>query len=238
MNPPVRIRQTVLLGLVLVAGLVTYAIAFGRVYFSPPVPPTPDASAAHLYSFLIDVAGWYEITPYERAVASPFDLSIDARALPAAIGKWSGTPYDYGRAVDEWFENPELALASTYGDNAGHTVWFSAFGNRGRKSYVLFEHTPITSYPAAGWTLVEHGVMGVPIGGRTLNVQRATLSKDSERRIVLYWYLWSDFGRDPEKGVLTMRLHIPVVSTDQDAIAAGEDFVRGLFTSVLPWHRF
>jgi len=58
--------------------------------------------------YLIDVAGWYEITSNESAVASLFDLTIeDLKALPPTLGRWTGTPYDIGPGVNEWFENPE-----------------------------------------------------------------------------------------------------------------------------------
>jgi hypothetical protein len=125
-----------------------------------------------------------------------------------------------------------------YQDDRGHQAWFSIFGSRGGKSYFLFEHTPITSYPAAGWTLVENGVAPVPIGSSRIFVQKATLTKDRERRVVFYWYMWSDLNRDPEKGVLTVRLRVPVVSTDQDAFDAGADFIRAVFLRVISWHRF
>ena len=245
-HPPLRLRSGhgssasyfALLALLVVVGIATWFIAYAR-----PVPPLPTPVAATaatpLYSYLIDVAGWYEITPNERAVASPFDLSIDGlKALPQNAGRWIGTPYDSGSAVGEWFENPDLALSSIYRDERGHVVGFSAFGSRGRKSYFLFEHTPITSYPAAGWTLVEHGVAPMALGDSRIYVQKATLTKAGERRIALYWYLWSDFNRDPEQGVLTMRLHIPVITTDADALDAGADFLRSIFTRVISWHRF
>lgn len=207
---------------------------------TPPLPlPQPMGTAAPLHSYLIDVAGWYEITPNETAVASPIDLSIDGlKTLPTSMGHWNGAPYDFGAAVDEWFENPDLALSDLYQDDRGHQAWFSTFGSRGRKSYFLFEHTPITSYPAAGWTLVENGVAPVPIGSSRIFVQKATLTKDRERRVVFYWYLWPDINRDPEQGVLTIRLHVPVVSTDEDAVDAGVDFIRALFPQVISWHRF
>jgi hypothetical protein len=229
------LRNLVLAGLLFVFGIATFLVAFVR---SAPAVPTPPATIALPYSYLLDVAGWYEITPNERAVASSFDLSIEAKALPEKIGRWDGQVYDFGNAVNEWFENPDLALSNIFRDDKGHQVWFSAFGSRGRKSYFLFEHTPITSYPAAGWTLVENGVTPILIEERTLFVQKALLTKDSERRIVFYWYLWNDFERDPEKGVLTMRLHVPVTTTDADALAAGTDFLRALFPHVLSWRRF
>jgi hypothetical protein len=63
--------------MLLIAALATLVIAFGR-----PTPPAPPAASDLKYSYIIDVAGWYEITPNE-AVASPYDFSIDSlKRLP------------------------------------------------------------------------------------------------------------------------------------------------------------
>lgn len=230
---------------------VTFPILFGLLLLgagasffilrTPPPPlatsPSPSHAAQHVY--LMDVAGWYEITPNETAVASEFDLALGSmKQLPSQVGAWSGTPYDYGAAVEQWFDNPDLALSTLYSNDQNHQLWFSAFGSAGRKSYVLFEHTPITSYPAAGWTLLDSNVVEIPTGGGSLRVQRALLQKDAERRIVYYWYLWPDTARDPERGIITMRVHVPVVTTDEQAEREGEEFIRALFPQVLPWRRF
>jgi len=232
-------RRTV--GLVIALTCVALA-TFWLAYRQPaPVPakPVTQPTTLPLHTYLVDVAGWYEITPNERAVASPIDFSIEGmRALPTTLGHWSGSPIELGSAVNEWFENPDLALSNLYRDLRGRQAWFSVFGSRSRKSYFLFEHTPITSYPAAGWALVEHGIAPILIGEKTIYVQKATLTKEGECRIALYWYLWSDFNRDPEKGVLTMRLHIPVTASDQDAFDAGADFLREIFSQVITWRRF
>jgi Protein of unknown function (DUF3485) len=232
-----RLRYVALLTIVILAGVGTLLISARS---TPPLPsPQPETTAAPLHSYLIDVAGWYEITPNEAAVSSAIDFSIDdLKELPQALGRWKGEPITLGAEVNEWFENPDLALSNLYRDERGNQIWFSVFGSKSSKSYFLFEHTPITSYPAAGWTLVENGVAPVPIGSSRIFVQKATLTKDRERRVVFYWYLWSDINRDPEQGVLTMRLHIPVVTTDEDAVAAGADFLRTVFPQVISWHRF
>ncbi len=222
--------------MLLIAALATLVIAFGRP--TPPAPTVPVASDLK-YSYIIDVAGWYEITPNESAVASPYDFSIDSlKTLPNRIGRWNGSPVSLGAEIGEWFENPDVALSSLYHDDRGHQLWFSVFGSRSRKSYFLFEHTPITSYPAAGWTLIQNGVMAIPIESRHISVQQAVLQYGNERRVIFYWYLWNDFSRDPEKGVMTVRVHIPVISTEDDAQAAAEDFLRSVFPQVIPWRRF
>ncbi len=234
-------RDLRLLILLVLLALVSGATLF-IAYVRPTPPPPTQIARANVplpYTYLIDVAGWYEITPNERAVASPFDLSIEnLKALPPRIGRWQSEPIQVGDAVNEWFENPDLALSSIYRDDRGHQVWFSTFGSRGRKSYFLFEHTPITSYPAAGWTLLDSGVTPIPIGEKKIFTQKALLTLEGDRRIVFYWYLWQNFDRDPEKGVITVRLHVPVTTTDQAAFDVGVDFIRALFPQVVTWRRF
>lgn len=134
--------------------LILVGIAVTFISTRPtPAPPTPvrQANTARLNAYLIDVAGWYEITPNERAVGSPFDLTIGSlKELPRTLGRWQSEPIQLGGQVDQWFENPDLALSAIYRDDRNQALWFSVFGSRSKKSYVLFEHTPITSYPAAG----------------------------------------------------------------------------------------
>ncbi len=233
MNP----RWLALLAILLFVALATFFVAYARP--APPPSIAATSAAAPSYAYLIDVAGWYEITPNESAVSSPLDFSMDnLKALPPTLGQWSRAPYELGPEVSEWFENPDVALSNIYRDPQGHQLWFSVFGSRGSKSYFLFEHTPSTSYPAAGWTLVDSSIVPIVIGDGSIHVQRAILAIGNERRVVFYWYLWHDFNRDPQQGVMTMRLHIPVISMDQDAIDAGVNFLRALFPQVIPWHRF
>ena len=230
------LRYALLWAMILFAGLGTLDLSTRST--AQPRETIAKSSIALPYTFLIDVAGWYEITPNERAVASAIDFSIgNLKELPQSLGRWNGEPFTLGPEIKEWLEDPDLALSTLYRNDRGQPLWLSVFGSKSSKSYFLFEHTPITSYPAAGWNLVDHGVMPVSLGSNNIYVQSAKLIKDNERRIVLYWYLWSDFNRDPEQGVLTMRLHIPVVTTDEDAVAAGADFLRTLF-QVISWHRF
>jgi hypothetical protein len=174
-----------LFGLLLIVSIATLHITYASP-LSAPLPPASHFSTKPLFMYLIDVSGWYEITPNERAVASPFDLAIDATgSLPLQIGHWQSEPYPLGNEVNEWFENPDLALSSIYCDDLGHQVWFSIFGSRGSKSYFLFEHTPITSYPAAGWTVLESGIAPISINEKAIYTQKTTLALKGERRLLL-----------------------------------------------------
>jgi len=226
--------------------LVGLAAVMSVVISRREVPPLPSAGAitpvtGSRYTFITDVAGWYQITPNEAAVESPFGFALYAGAedLPLHIGNWWGEEVTVGREIDEWLETPEIALRRTYVNPAGQRLWLSVFGSRGEKSYRLFEHTPVTSYPAAGWTLLTEGLAAVPSDGGNFTVQRAILTQGSLRRLVYFWYLWKDPQRNPEAGLLTVRLHADVADGNDAATeAAAQSFLRLIFPRVLPWHRF
>ncbi len=203
-----------------------------------PAPATSAGEPAP-YVYFIDVEGYYNLTQYERAVASPYDLSWDHLAdLPLTIGEWQGSPVPVGPEITEWFDTPDITLRRLYVNSRGQTVWLSFFGSQGRKSYTLFEHTPVTSYPAAGWTLLDSQVAGVAIRRGQVYVQKAVLEKDGEQRTVLYWYLWNDPNRDPQKGLLTVRLHAVSQGNQAETLEVAAGFLRLLFPEAVSWHRF
>ncbi len=232
-------------GLVIVI-LLLAVVGVGPVVYSTwregqsvPPPGAPSVTEALPYTYIVDVEGWYRITPNERAVASAYDLSWDhLAALPLIIGEWQGSDVPVGPEIVGWFDTPDVSVRRLYVDAQGRQVWLSFFGSRGRKSYALFEHTPATSYPAAGWTLLDNSVEAVAVRRGQVNVQKAVLEKDGERRVVLYWYLWSDPRRDPEKGVLTVRLHAVTSGNESETLAVAASFLRLLFPESLPWQRF
>lgn len=227
--------------------LLVVALGVGPVIYvnlrdqqAPAAPPSSSSGGTPApYVYFVDVEGYYNLTQYERAVASPYDLSwANLADLPMTIGEWQGSTVAIGPEITEWFDTPDIAVRRLYVNSKGQTVWLSFFGSQGRKSYTLFEHTPVTSYPAAGWTLLESGVNGVSIRGGQMYTQKAVLEKDGEQRTVLYWYLWNDPDRDPQKGLLTVRLHAVSQGTRAETLEVAAGFLRLLFPEAVPWHRF
>ena len=172
-------------------------------------------------------------------MASPFDLSWEHLAeFPMNLGEWQGSAVAVGPEILEWFDDPDVTLRRVYNNGRGDQIWLSFFGSRGRKSYTLFEHTPATSYPAAGWTLLDSGVEDIPVRRGQLYVQKAVLEKDGERRVALYWYLWNDPRRDPQQGLYTVRMHIVGSRTEAESLSLAADLISLVFPEALPWQRF
>jgi hypothetical protein len=135
------------LRVVAVLGLLALAAAASLFLGQTPRPaevPVAQPSLTATYTFHTDVAGWYQATPDEGVVASPFDLSLDAApaSLPMTLGTWHATDLGTDNDIESWFESPDLVMRRAYQDDQGRLVWLTAIGSRGSKSFHIFEHTP------------------------------------------------------------------------------------------------
>jgi EpsI family protein len=49
-------------------------------------------------------------------------------------------------------------------------------------------HSPKHCLPGSGWEIWNYGSAEIPVNGPTFNVNRYSISREGERRLVLYWY--------------------------------------------------
>lgn len=191
--------------------------------------------------YFVDTEGWYRISRNERAVISPYRLTLEdlPDSLPMELGPWHGKALPLGPEVVEWFDRPEVAFQREYRNAAGQIVWLSIFGSRGPKSFRLFEHTPATCYPLSGWTMARQDVATISIGQGKVQTQRGFAVNGSSELVVLYLYLWDNPGRDPADGVLSIRVSAPILTNETETLHMLEqDFLARVFTDVVPWRRF
>jgi EpsI family protein len=191
---------------------------------------------------LVDVEGWYRRTAYERALSTAIDFTLREdlfEGIPRELGDWraDGADSPMGPTVDQWYDSPEVAATREYRDDSDNRLFFSIIGSRGGKSFHLFEHTALTCYPGSGWRIVDVGLESIDIGDSSVSVQRVIAEKDEARRIVFYWYLWTDPERVPESGILSVTLHANVSESDEQTVTSLKDFFRSLFPAVMPWRR-
>jgi EpsI family protein len=219
--------------------------AIGAFFLSRAGNPLPDSAPAVADNpgtpYLADVEGWYQITPQERAVTSRFDLSLSALpgSLPMQIGPWRGSTLPPSPDIAMWFDNPEVAIEREYVNAGGDVMWLALFGSSGNKSYHLFEHTPQTCYPGTGWNILRQDVDRIPIGNAAIYAQHGVAAKDGQQLIVLYWYMWDNFERDANRGVLSFRLTAPIMKDEATTLQVmKEGFLTQIFTHVLDWRRF
>jgi hypothetical protein len=231
--------------LIVVAGLFVAALVAAawvnqqQAKVALPAGQASPARPGHI--FFADTEGWYRITPDETAVVSPYQLTLDAlpASLPVQIGDWRGVDLPNGPEIDAWFDRPVVAIQRAYTDPAGHLVWLAVFGHHGPQSFHLFEHTPASCYPLSGWTMTAEDRDTIPVGRGVIHARRGFARNGDQRLVVLYWYLWDNPQRNPDDGVLSIRISTPIVESDAATLRLLKArFVPLLFTDVLPWHRF
>lgn len=232
----------------LVAGLLL--LAFGASLLFQPgmlgaVPGEGERPAAGAGTrgdvYFTDTEGWYRITDNERAVLSPYALHLDALpdSLPMDLGPWRGRELPLGPEIDEWFDEPEVALQREYRNAGDDIVWLSVFGSRGPKSFRLFEHTPATCYPLSGWEMTREDVDTIPIGSGEIYARRGFAVNGAHELIVLYLYLWDNPNRDSADGVVSIRASAPILTSEAETLRLlKQEFLPYLFTDVVPWRRF
>lgn len=235
--------------LLLLGALGAWLVLSGQLASSPVATVVDPAEAAPAVArdatnvVIVDVEGWYRRTSYERALATAVDFTLREdlfSGIPRELGPWrsEGPDSQMGGSVDEWYDNPEIAITRQYTADDGDSLFFSIIGSRGGKSFHLFEHTALTCYPGSGWRIVDVGLESVDLGTSSVSVQRVIAEKDQLRRVILYWYLWTDPERVPDGGILSLTLHANVAESDEETLESLKGFFKLLFPAVMPWRRF
>jgi EpsI family protein len=49
-------------------------------------------------------------------------------------------------------------------------------------------HSPKHCLPGSGWEIWDYATMDIPVGGRSLKINKYSISHDTDRMLVLYWY--------------------------------------------------
>ena len=165
-------------------------------------------------------------------------------ALPLAVGEWSGHDAPpladdvLGQVGVEDYVNREYVNAA--GVPVGVYVGYSASQRQGDTI-----HSPQNCLPGAGWQPVETDVADLPLGGRTMRVNRFLIQKGLDRQIVLYWYqgrgrvvaneyrnkalLMLDAARIHRTNGGLVRLIAPVTTTTVEAQTTVSAFATALF---------
>ncbi len=221
--------------------LALLALGAGAIWFEArPRPGAPQAGSTALQIVYVDWAGWYRVTPDETAVISRYDLRWTAlpASLPLQLGPWQGTELGTDEQIETWFAGPDRVLRRRYVDAEGHPLWLTVIASRGPKSFHLFEHTPHTCYPSAGWSSLADEILRVPLASGGLPVRRGLFRREGEQQVVYAWYQWDGPERDAAQGVASWRLVADATQGVTLAEARLEGFLRLLFEGTLPWHRF
>lgn len=194
----------------------------------------PDLSMPAIsgYEFVADIDHWQR-TERERLVTSPynFNLAGDLTALPLKLGDWTGMDVPQTNLEVAILLDPEQYVYRLYHLPDGKAIWLSLIGSRKSKSF----HSPQICYDTDGWQ-TDASAAVVPLARGEVYALRLQARKSfgesgAIEHLVLYFYLWPDYARNLQEGMVLVKVTVPVTATAEEALELGKEFIQLLFTS-------
>ncbi len=215
----------------LVIGLLVVAV--GAVFFITRQQQLGDGGTG--FEFVTDIDNWQR-TDRERAVVSNYDFNLDATLadLPLQIGDWTGTDVPQTNLEVFILLEPEQYVQREYRLADGRFVWLSMIGSRKSKSF----HSPQICYDTDGWQ-TDAGSEAVQLADGELYALKLVATKNfssgvDAEHVILYFYLWPAYARDPQDGMVLVKLTAPIYGTVDETIELEKEFFRELFPSAKP----
>jgi hypothetical protein len=104
-------------------------------------------------------------------------------------------------------------------------------GSRKSKSF----HSPQICYDTDGWQTAASSAP-IPLDHGEVYALQLAARKDlgggnNAEHVVLYFYLWPGYARDPQDGMVVAKVTAPIYDSVENTIALEKDFFQQLFTS-------
>lgn len=184
------------------------------------------------YEFVADIDNWQR-TERERAVTSPYDFNLSAELsqVPLQLGEWQGQDVPQTNVEVFILLEPEQYLQRMYRLPDGRFVWLSLIGSRKSKSF----HSPQICYDTDGWQ-TEASSEVVPLAQGEIYALKLIASKTydgggTDEHVITYFYLWPSYARDPQDGMVLVKLTAPIYDSIDETVELEKAFFRELFTA-------
>lgn len=171
-------------------------------------------------------------------------FTADLDSLPKTIGAWKGRDLPIEKSIRDIMNADKLLSRVYVGPNPDYpvTIWivYRKFGRR------EFAHRPEMCYPAAGWEITRKRYITLPYGGREVQAVEVVATRELDTEVIVYWFASGDrteanFAkqqiimaldrlRTQKYGWAFIRLNIPVVDTEQNAINQLRSFLNAAST--------
>jgi hypothetical protein len=188
--------------------------------------------AGNGYEFVADIDNWQR-TDRERAVKSPynFGLSGDLNQIPLKLGDWDGLDVPQTNLEVFILLEPEQYVQRMYRLADGRYVWLSLIGSHKSKSF----HSPQICYDTDGWQTEANSEL-IALDQGEIYASRLVARKQLEgggnaEHVILYFYLWPSYARNPQDGTVLVKVTAPIYGTVEDTLALEKAFFRQLVTS-------
>ena len=184
------------------------------------------------YEFVADVDNWQR-TERERAVTSPYNFNLTAQLnqIPLQLGDWTGVDVPQTNVEVFILLEPEQYLQRMYTLPDGRFVYLSLIGSRKSKSF----HSPQICYDTDGWK-TEASSAPVPLAHGEVYALELIARKSFQggtdyEHVIQYFYLWPSYERNPQEGMVLVKVTAPIYGTVESTLSLEQEFFRLLFSS-------
>lgn len=178
------------------------------------------------FQFVADIDNWKR-TDRERALRTDYDfrLSSNLGELPLRIGDWQGEDVPQTNLEVFILLEPEQYIFRRYARADGRSLWLSLIGSRKAKSF----HPPQICYVADGWQ-TDVSSEPIAIGDGELYALKVIATKGQATHVVLYFFIWPDYSRDPAAGTVLFKVTAPLEGSIEETVALEKAFIQEFFT--------
>ncbi len=177
------------------------------------------------YTLITDIDRWRK-TRRERVLRARYDLRLGPQLhdLPLQIGEWSGEDVPQTNIEVNILLEPEEYVYRRYRRADGKILWLSIIGSRQSKSF----HPPQICYDAAGWA-TEIASEPIALEKGTFYALKVQAQKGGWTHVVLYFYLFPDYLRDQQKGIVLFKVTAPLGASVEETLELEKSFLRQIF---------
>ncbi len=218
-------RRYLLILLLLIAAVGSTLLISRRNKLSLAVPTAG-------YEFVTDIDNWRR-TERERAVTTPYDFNLtgDLARVPLQLGDWTGVDVPQTNLEVAILLEPEQYVSRLYALPDGRSLWLSLIGSRKSKSF----HSPQICYDTDGWQ-TDASSEAVALAKGEIYALRMFARKtydggDTAEQLVLYLYLWPNYARSLQDGMVLVKVTTPISASPEEALTLAKQFVGLMFTS-------
>ncbi len=146
------------------------------------------------------------------------------QAFPKNLENWRGYDYKYSENVYKVL-NADIILSRAYNNINGDIIWVDMINSKTGESF----HKQKICVEGGGWTIdkeniAEFKIADPPNPFTKLYANRLDISKDNEKQLIIYWFMFKKFG---SKDAVTMiRLASPVNNNTKETFNSVKYFVE------------
>lgn len=214
-------KRSLILIAILMMALLAMAGLYGRDFLQNRV-----LGRAAGYTFVTDIDRWRK-TSHEQVVHARYDFSLGPQLhdIPLQIGDWQGEDVPQTNVEVQILLEPEEYVYRRYRRADGKIIWLSLIGSRQAKSF----HPPQICYDAAGWR-TQVASEEIPLQKGAIYAMKVGAAKDAWTHIVLYFFLYPDYLRDPSNGLTLFKVTAPLGDSETTTLMMEKDFIQQFFS--------